>query len=136
MVANQDGPVNINASREVLDAERNLPTAERDGHHVPKIDAFGYSIREQPFGTKPEASSRAYGRPALQTLNFLKKAEEEMSSLEICVYEKNSDVGGTWLENRYPGCACDIPSVNYQFSWKNQIVDALLFVLSRNLAVP
>ena len=22
------------------------------------------------------------------------------------------------LENRYPGCACDIPSVNYQFSWK------------------
>lgn len=24
----------------------------------------------------------------------------------------------TRLENRYPGCACDIPSVNYQFSWK------------------
>ena len=25
-----------------------------------------------------------------------------------------------WLENRYPGCACDIPSVNYQYSWKPQ----------------
>jgi cation diffusion facilitator CzcD-associated flavoprotein CzcO len=22
------------------------------------------------------------------------------------VYEKNEDIGGTWLENRYPGCAC------------------------------
>jgi cation diffusion facilitator CzcD-associated flavoprotein CzcO len=26
-----------------------------------------------------------------------------------------------WLENRYAGCACDIPSVNYQFSWKPHI---------------
>jgi cation diffusion facilitator CzcD-associated flavoprotein CzcO len=22
-------------------------------------------------------------------------------------------LGGTWWENRYPGCACDIPSHNY-----------------------
>ena len=34
------------------------------------------------------------------------------------VYEKNPCVGGTWYENRYPGCRCDIPSHNYQFSWK------------------
>lgn len=44
------------------------------------------------------------------------------------------DIAGTWLENkcvldlqqlllysyfalRYPGCACDIPSHSYQFSW-------------------
>lgn len=25
------------------------------------------------------------------------------------------------VENRYPGCACDIPSVNYQFSWAIKI---------------
>lgn len=24
--------------------------------------------------------------------------------------EKSDDIGGTWHENRYPGCACDIPS--------------------------
>lgn len=52
------------------------------------------------------------------SLNFFKKAEEEMEELEMVCYEKNHDIGGTWLENRYPGCACDIPSVNYQFSWK------------------
>lgn len=51
------------------------------------------------------------------TLNFLKKAEEQMENMKITVYEKNPKTGGTWAENRYPGCACDIPSVNYQFSW-------------------
>lgn len=33
------------------------------------------------------------------------------------IVEKASDVGGTWWENRYPGCACDIPSHLYSFSF-------------------
>ncbi|CAG9977251.1 unnamed protein product [Clonostachys byssicola] len=37
---------------------------------------------------------------------------------ELVVYEKNHDVGGTWLENRYPGCACDIPAHGYTYSWE------------------
>ncbi len=31
--------------------------------------------------------------------------------------EKGTDIGGTWHENRYPGCACDIPSHLYSFSF-------------------
>lgn len=27
-------------------------------------------------------------------------------SIELVIYEKNPEVGGTWYENRYPGCAC------------------------------
>ena len=27
-------------------------------------------------------------------------------NFELVIYEKNADVGGTWYENRYPGCAC------------------------------
>ncbi|KAF1939859.1 FAD/NAD(P)-binding domain-containing protein [Clathrospora elynae] len=42
---------------------------------------------------------------------FFKKAEQEMENLEIVCYEKNSDVGGIWLENQYPGCAGDISSI-------------------------
>lgn len=26
--------------------------------------------------------------------------------LELVIYEKNPDIGGTWLENHYPGVAC------------------------------
>lgn len=32
--------------------------------------------------------------------------------------EKNSDVGGTWYENRYPGVGVDTPSHFYSFSWE------------------
>ena len=33
------------------------------------------------------------------------------------ILEKNSDVGGTWLENRYPGCAVDTPNHFYSYSF-------------------
>ncbi len=33
------------------------------------------------------------------------------------VIEKSAGIGGTWWENRYPGCACDIPSHLYSFSF-------------------
>ncbi|KAF2114151.1 hypothetical protein BDV96DRAFT_577669 [Lophiotrema nucula] len=84
---------------------------------APETDQHGYRIREQPMGTKRRIKVILMGAGA-SSLNFFKKAEEEMEELDIVCYEKNHDIGGTWLENRYPGCACDIPSVNYQFSWK------------------
>lgn len=33
------------------------------------------------------------------------------------VLEKNDDIGGTWLENRYPGAGVDTPSHLYSFSF-------------------
>ncbi len=32
--------------------------------------------------------------------------------------EANGDVGGTWLTNVYPGCACDVPSHLYSLSFE------------------
>ncbi|KKK14524.1 hypothetical protein P175DRAFT_0534625 [Aspergillus ochraceoroseus IBT 24754] len=46
------------------------------------------------------------------------RLRQRVSKLEICVYEKNADIGGTWLENRYPGCACDIPAHTYQATFE------------------
>lgn len=34
------------------------------------------------------------------------------------VLERADDVGGTWRDNDYPGCACDIPSHLYSFSFE------------------
>ena len=36
---------------------------------------------------------------------------------DIVVLEREHDVGGTWRENTYPGCACDVPSHLYSFSF-------------------
>ncbi len=33
------------------------------------------------------------------------------------IIEKSAEIAGTWWENRYPGCACDIPSHLYSFSF-------------------
>ncbi|KAB5576482.1 hypothetical protein GE09DRAFT_1053840 [Coniochaeta sp. 2T2.1] len=38
--------------------------------------------------------------------------------IDLKIYEKNHDVGGTWLENRYPGVACDVPAHIYTFSFE------------------
>src|SRR5581483_6544972 len=34
------------------------------------------------------------------------------------ILERAQEVGGTWRENTYPGCACDIPSSLYSFSFE------------------
>ena len=36
---------------------------------------------------------------------------------DFLVLEQSSDVGGTWLDNTYPGCGCDVPSMLYSFSF-------------------
>src|SRR6476659_2571954 len=36
---------------------------------------------------------------------------------DFVVLERADDVGGTWRDNRYPGCACDIPSALYSYSF-------------------
>lgn len=33
------------------------------------------------------------------------------------ILEQAADLGGTWRDNRYPGCACDVPSALYSFSF-------------------
>jgi cation diffusion facilitator CzcD-associated flavoprotein CzcO len=35
---------------------------------------------------------------------------------DFVVLERANDLGGTWRDNTYPGCACDIPSVLYSFT--------------------
>jgi cation diffusion facilitator CzcD-associated flavoprotein CzcO len=35
---------------------------------------------------------------------------------DYVVLERAGDLGGTWRDNSYPGCACDIPSVLYSWS--------------------
>jgi DNA-binding CsgD family transcriptional regulator len=36
---------------------------------------------------------------------------------DFLVFEKADDVGGTWRDNSYPGCACDVPSHLYSYSF-------------------
>jgi cation diffusion facilitator CzcD-associated flavoprotein CzcO len=37
---------------------------------------------------------------------------------DFLMLERANDVGGTWRDNTYPGCACDVPSHLYSFSFE------------------
>src|SRR4051812_23214523 len=37
---------------------------------------------------------------------------------DFVVLEKDDDLGGTWRDNTYPGCACDVPSYLYSYSFE------------------
>ncbi|MBJ8344698.1 NAD(P)/FAD-dependent oxidoreductase [Antrihabitans sp. YC2-6] len=41
--------------------------------------------------------------------------------LSVRVYEAGSDVGGTWYWNRYPGARCDVESVDYSYSFSDEL---------------
>ena len=36
---------------------------------------------------------------------------------DVVVLDKGDGLGGTWRDNTYPGCACDVPSALYSFSF-------------------
>ena len=36
---------------------------------------------------------------------------------QLTIFERSLDVGGTWRDNDYPGCACDVPAILYSFSF-------------------
>lgn len=83
------------------------------------FSASGYTINEQPLHTRRPIRMLIVGAGAAG-LQIAYKALRQLQDVGFTIYEKNADVGGTWLENRYPGCTCDIPSHSYQFCfWRN-----------------
>jgi 4-hydroxyacetophenone monooxygenase len=41
----------------------------------------------------------------------------DQAGVPFVIIEKDGDVGGTWLENTYPGCRVDNPNHNYSYSF-------------------
>jgi cation diffusion facilitator CzcD-associated flavoprotein CzcO len=37
---------------------------------------------------------------------------------DFLILEKSHDIGGTWRDNTYPGCGCDVPSALYSYSFE------------------
>lgn len=74
-----------------------------------------YVIKEAPIGTLRKIRIVTIGA-GVSGINIIRTLKLHTSNFEHVVYEKNPEVGGTWYESRYPGCRCDVPSHNYQFS--------------------
>ncbi len=53
------------------------------------------------------------GFSGLASAHYLEKA----GITDFLILERAQAVGGTWRDNTYPGCACDVPSRLYSFSF-------------------
>jgi cation diffusion facilitator CzcD-associated flavoprotein CzcO len=93
------------------------PTGTNGVTAVDDSRPHAYTIHERPLGEPLHRRIITIGAGAAG-LNLARQIDKYMENVDHVIYEKNADVGGTWFENRYPGCACDIPSHNYQFTWE------------------
>src|ERR1041384_2710708 len=41
--------------------------------------------------------------------------------LSVRVFEQGDGVGGTWYWNRYPGARCDVESMQYSYSFSEEL---------------
>lgn len=92
------------------------PQSLKGGTETPEARA-PYTIREQPLGSTRHLRIVGIGA-GVSGLSLIRALRLNLIDYEVVIYEKNTDIGGTWLENRYPGCRCDVPSHSYQFSWR------------------
>lgn len=83
------------------DAEKPSLDELPDIYGWPRENKRGYRIEEVPSGTYRPLKIIMIGAGA-SGISFAKFSREELQNVELIIYEKNHDVGGTWLENRYP----------------------------------
>ncbi|MGH3851500.1 MAG: flavin-containing monooxygenase, partial [Pseudonocardiaceae bacterium] len=51
----------------------------------------------------------------------------QRQGVDFLILEKADEIGGTWRDNTYPGCACDVPSHLYSFSFEPKATWSRLF---------
>ena len=52
---------------------------------------------------------------------------------DFVILERAGEVGGTWRDNVYPGCACDIPTTLYSFSFERNAAWTRVYPRQREL---
>src|SRR5947209_202150 len=71
------------------------------------------------FFFQAEDGIRAIGVTGVQTcaLPILAIRAKRAGVRRIVVLERAVTLGGTWRDNHYPGCACDVPTPLYSYSF-------------------
>ena len=83
-------------------------------------DELGFTDRDVHWSKLPDQHQLA-GRDVLivgaGVNGIVLGAKLGQLGISYTIVEKNTDVGGTWLENSYPGCGVDTPNHAYSFSF-------------------
>ncbi|KAL5040848.1 hypothetical protein BDW71DRAFT_201844 [Aspergillus fruticulosus] len=103
-----------------LSDQVNGDNASSNGYSATNAEAQNapYRVVEQPIRTRRHIRVACMGAGYSGLMMGIVFSEQmKYKNAELVIYERNEDLGGTWLENRYPGCKCDIPAHNYAYSF-------------------
>jgi 4-hydroxyacetophenone monooxygenase len=75
---------------------------------------MGFTVPKAPVAPPSDFRVVVIGAGVSGMLAAIRLAE---AGIDHVVLEKNADVGGTWLENAYPGAGVDTPSHLYSYSF-------------------
>lgn len=76
-----------------------MPNTTKEGHKKPEEE-----VVENPRAIKIIVIGAGYSGIYCGV-----RIPERIPNCELVIYEKNAGVGGTWYENTYPNCRCDVP---------------------------
>jgi cyclohexanone monooxygenase len=100
-------PCHAAALRETLRKARHLPStignAMPDASHGPAVRQLDVAIV-------------GGGLAGLYAIHRLRRL-----GLKVRAYEAGSGIGGTWFWNRYPGARCDVESLEYSYSFSDEL---------------
>lgn len=139
---NDTGGLADEVQREIRDAAYDAILAHEQGELVP-ADITPDRIADMLSVALVEQVPREYGPLLAEEMNLVSRDVEipspptgfrviiigagmsglcmavklEAAGIDYVLLEKDSDLGGTWLENVYPGCGVDTPSHFYSFSF-------------------
>ena len=101
-----------------------LVGADLPGEYIPFLASELSLHGEDPFGQPAIDAIPREQRATLKTIiigsgmsGILAAIRLQEAGMPYTIIEKNADVGGTWLQNTYPGCRVDSPNHTYSYSF-------------------
>ena len=88
------------------------------GGFTPQASIITPAMPSRAEQRSPDALVVGAGFSGLYALHRLREL-----GLSVRLVERGGGVGGTWYWNRYPGARCDIESVDYQFSFSDELLE-------------
>src|SRR6202166_3853992 len=77
------------------------------------------ALRSASNKSKPEAYDVVVVGAGFAGMYMLHRLRGQ--GFSVRVYEQGGDVGGTWYWNRYPGARCDVESMQYSYSFSEEL---------------